>query len=574
MSFRRRKYPEVLHNILTGIVGGVSAEAYPFPPAESPPFEHTLKMAPVSDVVSVYGTRNGASYLFAKDVDYKLSGDQKKLVWQDAAKQPDSGSVVHVNYLPESAGSSLNDLHVGSVTRTMAESIGLEISAMYAQLEAVYKAGYINTAEGMALDHVVALLGVERVKSGRFSGEVEFYRTTGGHGEIYIPAGVRLMDQDGNVEYETTGPVTMIDGQNVARVNARDVETNSQGVEADMLTVLAKPISGISGVSNPKPTAITNNDESDDELRTRAKNFLHGSERATLGAIQHAVSRQGILAEIVEVEDAGLKTGFVEVIPHTDELSVELRQRINAAINDTRPVGVNVSLPGSITPPEKIDLKLRIVTSSQMLEQDLRAAQDTVRSSVEDYFNSLPLKEPGSVNKLIGLVMNVPEIQDVEIISPLPDASGLLGLTGKTTVLRELEIIDSNLPTLLQLVITYQEGADVPDESQIEQAMLGMVESVSGFNSGSDSTMQQLTTGMLLYALPLPGHDAGAMQADMSAVTLPATSDIPQYGVRFVFSKQSGVSQILAADGDVYELTPFERLSFMSVEVVPEPLNG
>src|ERR1051325_7839551 len=44
-------------------------------------------------------------------------------------------------------------------------------------------------------------------------------------------------------------------------------------------------------VTNPAPTTLTAQSETDEQLRTRARNFLHGSERATLGAIHHAIVR-------------------------------------------------------------------------------------------------------------------------------------------------------------------------------------------------------------------------------------------------------------------------------------------
>ncbi|MBI9093060.1 MAG: hypothetical protein JEZ12_27935 [Desulfobacterium sp.] len=150
-----------------------------------------------------------------------------------------------------------------------------------------------------------------------------------------------------NVEYETTASVTVVDGQNTARVLARDVEENTLGVAADELVVLAKPVTGITGGTNPAPTAVTNANETDGELKIRAKNFLHGSERATLGAIKEAVAKQGILADVEEVEGdwvdgekmpMKMKVGQVKVIPHVDTLEPELRERINTAISDARPV--------------------------------------------------------------------------------------------------------------------------------------------------------------------------------------------------------------------------------------------
>ena len=90
---------------------------------------------------------------------------------------------------------------------------------------------------------------------------------------------------------------------------ARDVleaaDPEARGpLPAGTLTVLPAPIAGIAGVTNPAPTALTAQDETDAELRMRAKNFLHGSERATLGSIKEAIARQGITADVVEPEGA------------------------------------------------------------------------------------------------------------------------------------------------------------------------------------------------------------------------------------------------------------------------------
>jgi hypothetical protein len=228
VSFRRRTFPEVLDNLLTDIAGGVAAETHPFPPpgANGGPPRHSLEQPPVGEIVSVYGSRDGQPRLFRNDTDYRLGDDAQTLEWLEGGEMPDAGTLIHVNYLPESARPVLTDLQTGSVVRTLAESIGLEIARMYAQLEAVYQSGYIDTASGAALENVVALLGIERVAAGRATGEVEFLRAPGTPGVITIPAGTRILTPDGEVEYETIDAVTMAPAQSRIRVRARDLETN------------------------------------------------------------------------------------------------------------------------------------------------------------------------------------------------------------------------------------------------------------------------------------------------------------------------------------------------------------
>ena len=290
MSFRRRNYPEVLDNLLTTLVGGVSAESHPFPPpAGGPSLAHHLEQPPVREVVSVYGMLEGREHRFRAGNDYRLEADRQTLTWLASAGAPDPGSLVYVNYLRDDDTPLVTDLQVGSVVRTITESTALEIARLYAQLEAVYDAGFIDSATGSALDKVVALLDVVRIKGTRPSVKLKFTRADGVRGTISIPAGTRVMDEQVKLEYETIETVSMAQNQNTVTVSARDLEPANEPVAADSLRVLAVPVAGIRSVTNPGPGSRPRADETDLELRARAKNFLHGSERATLGALQQVL---------------------------------------------------------------------------------------------------------------------------------------------------------------------------------------------------------------------------------------------------------------------------------------------
>ncbi len=576
MSFRRKNYIEVMDNILTGIVGGVTAEAHAFPPASGSeaPYSYPLENSPVKNIVSVDGMHNGATHRFVDGVDYALGEDKASLVWQEGGSLPDKGSLFYLSYQLENATTALNDLYVGSVTRTVAESVGLEISRLYAQLEAVYNAGFINTATGSALDHVVALLGIDRIRAGRFECELEFTRAEGSRGSITIPRGTRIMTADGNVEYETIARVALQNGQTRIKVKARDVEDNTTGVEANTLSVIAKPIAGIVGVTNLSAASIASEDENDIELRDRAKNFLHGSERATLTAIQEAVVRQGVQADVYEV--AG-QPGFVEVVPHVEGMTDELEQRVEKAIDDARPAGVQVSLETAVR-PQKINLRLRIETNASLLEEELRGIQDSIREQIGDYFASLPVKENGSVNKVIGMVLGIADVKDMQILS-VTDTEGVslvitdggLGLAEQTTLLGDLEIIDPNLPTRLHIIIAAPSDADLVDEPAVDNALVAVMAGLNDLNQDGSHVVQELSFEQLLYLLPLPiaGKADGTLEtlrADPEP-TLPGTADVAPYEVQFVFTQESGLSQTLLADRQEYVIAAFERLSYDSVGV-------
>lgn len=569
MTFRRRTYPEVLENMLTAITGGIAAEAHPFPP-EGNGLQHGLLQAPVSDIISVYGSRDGQPHLFRKNTDYILLDDGRTLAWQPGQQHPDEGTLFQVNYYPASVAPPVNDLHVGSVTRTLAESAALEIASLYAQLEVVYQSGFIDTATGRALDHVVALLGIERVTGGRPVGEVEFVRSPNSRGLITIPAGTRIMTEDGNVEYETTQEVALPPGQNTVRVVARDLESNDP-LPADSLIVLPIAIAGITSVSNPAPTALDTQDETDDELRTRAKNFLHGSERATLGAIQQAISRQGIKAEVTE--DLVNKPGQVDVSLHAEAIPPELYQRILTAIDDAKPAGVKVNLNVSL-PPSRIDMELRLTTAEGLLEEDLRGAQREIREKIADYFDRLPLKSEGSLNKIIGLVLSTAGVEDVRILSAtvegtdvLDPANGVLAIANMSTVLGDLAIADPNLPSLLTVTITFPETEAPPDQVMIQSELNTTIFTLNELNNSESAPEADRTISYakLLHIISLPGKAGAPLETFNSAATPP---DVAPYVVSFVIVMQSGLSQILdVSSTEPYILTPFERLSLSGVEL-------
>ena len=170
MSFRRRTYPEVLENLLTSLTGGVASESQPFPPPgqSAAPYTLALQQPPAADVVSVWGSRDGQPHEFRKGADYKLSDDGRSVTSpRRAPSSPIRPASSTSTTCPPAPQPELTDVQIGSVLRTLCETTALELGRIYALLETVYQAGFVDTATGDALDNVVALLGIERVRGGR-----------------------------------------------------------------------------------------------------------------------------------------------------------------------------------------------------------------------------------------------------------------------------------------------------------------------------------------------------------------------------------------------------------------------
>ena len=193
MSFRRRDYPEVLDNLLTALVGGVSAEPHPYPPpgdAAAP--RHLLDAPPARVVVSAFGARNGLAFRFRPTRTSSSRATARRWCGRRTAPGPTRGRSCTSTISAATTRATLTDLEVGSVARTLVEAVGREIARLYAQLEAVYDAGFLETAAGSALDKVVALLGIERVPADRATAKLRFSRAAGAPGAITILAGTRV----------------------------------------------------------------------------------------------------------------------------------------------------------------------------------------------------------------------------------------------------------------------------------------------------------------------------------------------------------------------------------------------
>jgi uncharacterized phage protein gp47/JayE len=591
MSFRRKTYPEIADNLLNRLLGGVSGEVHAFPPpnASKPPYSHALERAPAAEITSVFGLHNGESYAFAKGIDFDLASDGQAIKWKDNAALPDAGSVVEINYLPKARDTRINDLYVGSVVRTLLEATALETAGLYAQLEMVYKSGFIDTAEGRALDHVVALLGLGRITAGRNSAEIQFKRARNTRGEIYLPAGTRILNEDGSIEYETLNDAVIADGQDTLKVKARDLVETNDGVAADTLVLLAKPIAGIESVTNPAPSTQLDRDENDTELRARAKSFLVGSERGTLGAIKSVLAAHNVLADVDD------KTpGTIKIRIHGNALSDEQELRLKTELDQVRPAGVEITYPAGVS-TAVVDLDLRLQTASGLLDTDLKRIQADIKQRFADYFEKLPTADNARTTKLIGLAMTVNGVEDLAIVSAkvgannaLDVAKGEIGVAGKPTQLGALTLVDPALATELALTVRFPrkkpDNSDtaIPDQAALAAALQLGLTYLNSKNQSDAVTpaltqMRTLSFGKLALTLPLPGATTKTLDSFDTAFNagtpfgVPTVATLAPYSVQFVVTRPNGISQVLDADGAHFALAPYERLTLGKVVAQVKP---
>lgn len=168
MAFVRKTYSEITDSILSQITRGVVIEKFEYVAGKT---AYALEQPGAESIVKAEGTVNGSRFLFGK-TDVMLHGNT--IEWLSGTK-PDNHTPFFVSYTID-VPTGITDVNPGSVTRTLVESIALEMDYLYAQLNQVYNSAYIDTASGKALDLVVALLGVSRKPAGYAIGEATFGR--------------------------------------------------------------------------------------------------------------------------------------------------------------------------------------------------------------------------------------------------------------------------------------------------------------------------------------------------------------------------------------------------------------
>jgi len=75
---------------------------------------------------------------------------------------PDDYSYFYVNYYVQEGRRRLTDRNPGSVITTLTEAFAREFAVLHKQMEMIYQSAFVDLATGTSLDHVAALLAINR----------------------------------------------------------------------------------------------------------------------------------------------------------------------------------------------------------------------------------------------------------------------------------------------------------------------------------------------------------------------------------------------------------------------------
>jgi hypothetical protein len=400
VTFVDRAYEDVVRDVLTNLTQGVSGEVHRIPvydpkarPAVVP--DVALSRRPVRRVSRVAGVLAPDSpdgdpipYEFSLN-DYELVSstddpdDLSTIRFLPFGKKPAPDSDLVVNYYPRNVNPApVTDANVGSVVRTIVEAMSKELAVVYQQLNRAYDSAYVSSAEGSSLDRVVALLGMQRFKAGRPVGTVRFSRRAGSVGTISIPPGTPVTDAADKIRYETTEAHTMLAGESTAEIRVRGSSDSTPVVAENTLTVVQRAIAGIDTATNPSPTATAAADESDDELRARARGALTASNKGTIGALTNGLLQlPDVRAVSVTEFPHGVPGELQLAISLVDPARTTLPPAVLARIEELRPAGVRITQDTAA----KVSLSVRValvLAGSHLASSEVEQLHGQARSKL------------------------------------------------------------------------------------------------------------------------------------------------------------------------------------------------
>lgn len=480
-----RPYQEIVDDILVALVGGVVNE----------PIIYDVKSdlyslaQPAEGVRGITGTleidqegvKKEIRHNFQKDIDFLYNAGQNAIEWQVGGKQPKDETIFYVDYFRTGSDSPLTDINVGSVTRTISEATGREIATVYEQVNRAYLSGFIDTAEGTALDLVVAILNIKRLTADFAVGLVTFFRDPAITGNITIQEGVLLATAKDEATFRTTQTRTLQRGQvriDVPIRAADDFPGELGIVDSGAITELDQPIAGINRISNFEATILGKEDESDAELRARAKAALRALGKATLAALARVIFEQR--ADLLEVWDPNSPPANKSE-PGTAVLLVDTEPErfasLRGAVEETRAAGVHVSLIARyifFTPHLVIELTSGLTPAGQL------KVKEEIIVALQSYIDGLGSGDAAVGKDILSAVTSVEDVSKARVVEVLTWITDLtrsttetlaelivssitpLGTDDKERLLTEISSVLLEQPPLLP------SGRRIPDRSVIQ----------------------------------------------------------------------------------------------------------
>ncbi len=338
------------------------------------------------------------------------------------------------------------DFAVGSVLRTMYESFAYEIAVLQEQMQQVYLSAFVDTAVGAQLDMLVAILGIKRGLPDFAEGIVTFNRDTSTE-DIEIPVGTLVTTEDTEKSpkkaYKTIEPKTFPGNQKEIDVKVQALERGEEHtVPSEAIVVMPQPVPGVKSVINRATTQFTGKrQETDPELRQRAKSILISSGKASVIAIENAllilpgVKQVKIKERFDQKEDDVKEYGvidiFVDGIDFSDRAQV---QYLYGQIDRVKAAGVFFTLQPAINIEVDGMFEVEIDSTLKLSNVERKSLESRIQVAISNYINALKMGETLLFNQLMRIVLSIPGVNNLEEFAIATPSSTYTSSDKKVTI--------------------------------------------------------------------------------------------------------------------------------------------
>jgi uncharacterized phage protein gp47/JayE len=423
VSYTPRRYDEIVRDLLTTLTGGTAVETLTAPAGDAVLVPDKLRNRPVRRVSHLEGfigtPERPVRYRFTA-ADFEListtadEANKDAIRFRDAGRRPIPNTALTVNYYPVQAPPApLNDLNTGSVVRTLLETMAFEMALTYQHLDRIYQSAFLDTSEGRSLDKVVALVGIRRLPAGYPVVKVRFERRAGTPGRITIAAGTALTDDSGN-RYLTQEELILEPGESTREAVAVGDAPGTAEVEAEALNRPEVIIAGIDRVSNPQPSRRLGQQETDDELRRRAKGAFQGVARGTLDSLRfHLLSLDEVKDVTITEEPNGIP-GEIKIDVAYSEDTPAARARVAERIRQVKPAGIRI-LAGAAA-RRRVNVRVVLTLAGTGVSgPEFAGIRTALDAKITSALNGIA---PGGMvrrARLVAIVMEDPRIVDARV---------------------------------------------------------------------------------------------------------------------------------------------------------------
>lgn len=520
MNLSDRTYPDIVRDLLTVLTGGTVAETHAIG-ASVPDLVH-LDNRPVRRVSHLQGQVESGDELIDyrfTERDFELVGSDENpeepvaIRFRERGAKPAPRSLLTVNYYPQRLRPTpLTDVNVGSVARTLIETVSRELAVQYQQLQKVYESAFVDTAGGSSLDKVAALVDTRRLGQGHAVGKVRFSRRSGSPGSVFIPISTAVSDGEGG-RYVTSHEATLLPNQSTVEVWVHGLTPRVEPVDAAALTVLERAIAGVDRVTNDEPTFRATDEETDDQLAARARRAIHATGKGTRDAIRYGLEGLPFVSAVTLSEypdEAVPLPGILRLDVALSEDNERHRRLVDQRLESLRPAGIFVDRQwaGSVTIGLAADL---VLAGSSLPTSEVSEVKDGIASRLGDHVRAL---SPGASlrrARLLALVLADDRVADASVAitadgTTVGEASWTLA-TGKAAALASPpvtfgqvsfeEAVESDQFTLVQVDADLGVEGLTVTAAELEPAVRGRLESLlASLQPGATVSFDQIATAV------------------------------------------------------------------------------